>query len=168
MIGIKKKAAVFFRKNELLFLAKFFAIFLVLQYLLAAFEPFFIENSLASLEASILGLDSKGNAVYVGEIPFVVSPNCSGLLSAAVFAAIVFSLRKPDLKGKIITAAIGAVSLFLLNIGRLYVVLASGKAYGVQAAEAVHVLSWFFVFGAVMAIWYVLAKKGNGKLDGLI
>jgi len=165
VIGIKGKA---FRKNELLFLLKFFAVFLALQYLLVAFEPFFLESSLASFEAGLLGLKSEGNIIYISGNPFVVSPNCSGLLSAAVFAAIVFSLRKPGIKGKIVTAAIGAVSLFILNIGRLYVVLASGKAYGVQFAETVHMLSWFFVFGAVIAIWYVLAKKSHGSLDGLL
>ena len=146
-------------QKQFLFLAKFFIIFALLQALILHANLSFVEQSLALLEAKILGLESFGNKVFVNGEIFSIDANCTGLLSAAIVAAIVFSLSKPGFEKKILIFLCCAVLLFLLNIPRLFLALWAAKEFGATAAETVHVVTWFSTAALILLFWYFLTKK---------
>jgi exosortase/archaeosortase family protein len=154
--------------GECLFFLRFFSIVAVSQALLIVFEPYWLESLIASAEAALLGLRSTGNIIYMEGQPFAISANCTGLLSSSVFAAIVFSLRKPELKKKIAIALAGISALFALNFVRVYLVMAAGNILGMQWLNTAHLLSWFAMFGAVLGAWYFLTKKSAGGISGML
>jgi exosortase/archaeosortase family protein len=145
------------------FTLKFFIIFALLYALLFMLDFSIIENWLASLEAGFLGIQAFGNQVQVGEGLFAITESCIGLFSGIVLAAIVFACKKPSLKLKAGIAVLGIALLFLINILRVYFVLLAGKAFGIQAAELVHVASWLAMTAIIIGTWYYLTKKISGK-----
>ncbi|MBN2127720.1 MAG: archaeosortase/exosortase family protein, partial [Candidatus Diapherotrites archaeon] len=128
-------------KKSIEFAIKFFLIYFVLQFLIYFFDLSFLENAIASFIAGILSLSVSGNAISFNETLFIITPNCTGLVSASVLSAVVFSLKKPELKEKIKIFLIGAVLLFLINLIRIYFVILAGIYF--NAAELMHVISWF-------------------------
>jgi len=151
-----------FAKKSAFFLVKFFAIYAVLQaaILAAPLQP--LESSIAAMEAGLLGEKSEGNIVFIGENRAEIASSCTGLLGISVLASIIFSLKKPNLKKKAGLLAIGAAILFPLNIARVYLVLASGRAFGFGFLETMHVATWFVMSAAILGIWYWLTKKTAG------
>jgi exosortase/archaeosortase family protein len=146
-------------KKQALFLVKFFAIFFVLQAIILFLSLNFLEQSLASFEAGLLGLQVNGNTVFVNGNSFSVDANCTGLLSVAILAAIVFSLRKPKLEKKFLVFFVSGALLLLLNVPRLFFVLWAAKEYGVSVAEAVHELSWFSTGIFILFFWFFATRK---------
>lgn len=156
-------------KKEALFLAKFFAITIAAQALLILFEPVPLENAIAMTSGRLLGLESNGNAVYTANGEFIISQNCTGLLSAAAFAAIVFSLKKPSFKEKALsTLAAGATIVAAINPLRLLIVIEAGNLFGMEIADAVHIASWFLMFFAVMWLWMQSIRKKRLTAEELI
>ena len=149
-------------KKELVFLVKFFAIYLALQAAIIIAPLGWLQAGIASLEAGILGLKSAGNAIYAGGGTFLIAANCTGLVSASILAAVVFSLKRPELKKKLFVFAAGAIALLLLNLVRLYLVLFSALGFGIVWADAVHTISWFTTAALVLAAWYFGTKKLAG------
>ena len=143
------------QKKALFFLAKFFAIFLVLEALIYFIGFSALKQWLAGIEAGFLGLQAQGNIIG----GFEIGSSCTGLVSIAILAGIVFGLRKPELKKKILVFAIGAVALLIVNIARVFLVLWIGQNIGLQAAETAHVISWFAMTAVILALWLVLTKK---------
>ncbi len=148
-----------FRKKAVVFLVKFFVIYAVLQtiILIAPIEP--LQNSIASLQASWLGLEVTGNTIDFGAHQFEIVPNCTGLVGISVLAAIIFSLRKPKMKKKLSLMGIGAVILFPLNLLRVYLVILTAVSFNPAAAEILHITTWFVTSAAILIIWYYLTKK---------
>ncbi len=151
-------------RKELVFLAKFFAIYFVLQWLVLAAPLGALQQLIAAVEAGWLGLNTAGNIVQAGNGFFEISASCTGLVSASVLAAVVFSLKKPAAKEKVVLFAVGAVVLFLLNFARVYLVLAIAIGYGVELAELAHTVSWFSTAVLVLILWYVGTKR-LAKID---
>ncbi len=146
-------------QKQLLFLARFFIIFAVLQALVLAASLNSVEQAIALFEAKMLGLQSQGYIVFVGAERFSIDANCTGLLSTAVVAAIVFSLSKPELKKKLTIFFSAGLLLFALNIPRLYLVLWTAKEFGAAAAETVHVITWFSTAAFILLLWFFATKK---------
>ena len=157
-------------RKEIVFLAKFFLIYALLQALIQ-FSPLYpLEKFIAGIEANAAGLESSGNAIRTINGDFAINASCTGLVSAGVLAAIIFSLRKPGLKTKLLLLAAGAIALFLLNLARVYVVVLVAVNYGTGAAEFAHVTSWFATAAFILAAWILGIKKIAGIRDfsGLI
>ena len=146
-------------RKELVFLVKFFAIYLALQAAIILAPLGWLQNFIASLEAGLLGLESAGNIIQAGGGTFTIAANCTGLVSASILAAVVFSLKKPECKKKLLVFAAGAVALMLLNIVRLYIVLLIASDSGMQWADTAHTVSWFTTAALVLAAWYFGTKK---------
>jgi len=159
---IKASDSEFFGKS-LRFCVKFLIVFAVLYAILLALDFSFIENPIASFEASLLGLQSSGNAVFINDSVFYITSSCIGLFSGIVLAAIIFACKKPSLKLKVLSLLAGAIALFLLNLARLYFVLAIGKAYGFEAADLAHTISWFATSAFILIAWYLLTERTVGK-----
>ncbi len=163
-IGAKKSIFVksSFAKNEIvLFLAKFLVIFFILTFLINSVDLSFFSEKEAALVAGVVGLQSQGNAVFLSEKTFFVTNNCLGLITASILAALIFSFKKPDLKKKLGLFAAGFVLIMVVNVFRLWFVLFS--ATNGFDAELVHTVTWFFMSGVVLFIWYYGSKKCFGK-----
>ena len=151
-----------FKQKSAIFLVKFFFIYAILQasILLIPLEP--LQNSIAGFEASALGLKAIGNVIEYESHGFEIVANCTGLMSISVLAAIIFSLRKPDLKKKLLFFATGAIVLFPLNLVRIYLVIRAAMVLGVEFSETLHVLTWFTTSALILATWYYSTKKFVG------
>tara|TARA_Y100000310_G_scaffold280829_1_gene300833 strand:+ start:3596 stop:4006 length:411 start_codon:yes stop_codon:yes gene_type:complete len=131
--------------------------------MLAPLSP--LQNAIAGFEAGLLGLARDGNVIGIAGGLFVVSASCTGLVSASVLAAIIFSLKKPVLKKKLVIFATGAIALFLLNLVRVYIVLLVAINFGSAAADLAHTISWFSTAALILAAWYLGMKKLIGIKD---
>ena len=147
-------------RKLLFFCIKFFVIFFVLEFIIDSVELSFFTNALASMTAAILGASSTGNIVLLAGNTFVVTNSCTGLISTSILAAIIFSLKKPEMIKKIALFVAGLAALVLLNIPRVALVVYS-PLLGLDA-DTVHVLTWFVMSAAVLLIWYYGTKKITG------
>lgn len=165
-LGVKKMID----KKSFVFLSKFFAFFGFFQWMLFVVDTSWLQNFLAGIEAGLLGLARNGNILFIGREAYAIVPSCTGLVSAIVLGAIVFSLKKPSMKEKTGIFSIGVIVLLLVNIVRVYIVLLVGKEFGVQAADTVHVATWFAMSGAIIWAWYFFTKKMTGikNFDGFL
>lgn len=150
------------RKN-LFFVLKFFLIFIVLSTLIVYTDLSVLTSAIAFIEAKAIGLPYYENLLLTNGTVFEINNHCIGLLSIAIFASVVFALKKPVLKKKVKIFLIGAIALFPINIVRITLVLLIGKGYGAEAAELMHLISWFLMTGFIMLLWYYLTVKEIGK-----
>ena len=152
-------------KKQAVFLLKFFALFGLAHFLLYAVDISFLQAVLAKTEAGLLGLRSNESLVFISKQAFEITPSCTGLVSGITLGALVFSLKKPEMKKKLPIFLAGAAGLFILNFLRVYFVLLSGIWYGVGVAESVHVASWLAMTAGIIGSWYFLTKKITGIKD---
>ncbi len=147
-----------FKKKAIVFLLKFFALYAVMQFLILVAPLGFLQEFIAATEATMLGLEAKGSTILFNDHRFEIVANCTGLMSISVLAAIVFSLKKPELKKKIGLLAAGAAILFPLNLLRVYFVLLAATT-NPNIAESLHMLTWFAMSAAILILWYCLTKR---------
>ena len=150
-------------KKEKYFLIKFFSIFGVLEVIIHAAPIGFLQEFIASTQAEFFGLVNNGTQIFVTGGLFEIVPSCTGLVSASVLAAIIFSLKKPEIKEKITIFAAGLISLLVLNYFRVLLVVWSGKEFGLGLAELIHIISWFSTAALIIALWYYFTKKTTGE-----
>ena len=146
-------------KSAIVFVINFFIIFAVLEAGIYFLDFGFIENPLAQLEGNLTGLTVQRNQLFLGQGVFEIGSSCSGLVSLSILFAVVFALRKPELKKKIQIFIAGAVLLFVINIFRIFLVLLIGKQFGFQAAELAHEISWVATAAFILIFWYYFTKK---------
>lgn len=149
-------------RKELVFLTKFFIIFFALQFIILALPLMPLKNFIAGTAAGFLGMQSNGSTIAWDSHSFEITNNCTGLVSGAILAAVIFSLKKPDLKKKLAMAIAGALMLFLLNFPRIWLVLWSAQNYGAGFAESLHEITWITTALIVLIIWFVATKKIAG------
>lgn len=147
------------KKKIALFLAKFFAIFAVFEFLLQVVDISFFQEGITAFQAGLLGLRFEKISIFLNGSTFLITPSCTGLVSTIILGAIIFSLKKPELKQKTAIFFAGTALLMVANQFRLYFVLLSGKFWGAQTAEIVHVASWFATTVAIIFAWYYFTKK---------
>ncbi len=148
-----------FKKKAIIFLIKFFVIYTILQFLILALPLEFVENGIAEIEANAIGARAEGNMIEGREQSFQIVPNCTGLVGISILAAIIFSLRKPELKKKLVLLGIGTVILFPLNLLRIYFVLRVSILSNAEIGEILHMTTWFISAATILVIWYYLTKK---------
>ncbi len=146
-------------KTIAVFLAKFFAVYFALQFLILVVDLSFLENGLAALEGNWVQATVEGNRIVLKEGLFEINAQCTGLVSGIILAAVVFSLKKPGWRKKFKLWVLGAMALFLLNIARVYLVLVVAKQYGLYWAEVTHQVSWFSTAVFILGIWLLLSKR---------
>ena len=145
--------------NKIVFLAKFFALFFVLQLLILIADLSILQNAISSGISDMAGLEYYGKFVMVKDGAFEITPSCTGLVSAAILASIIFSLRKPGMKNKFLLFFAGAIMLFAVNYFRVLFVVIAGKEFGIEAAEMLHIISWFVMSAGIIIVWYWFTKK---------
>lgn len=149
------------QKKHLVFIAKFTAIFLFLEFIVFN-NMVFIQEFIAQSQAQILGLESVGRFVFVKDGAFEIVPECTGIVSTSILAGIVFSLRKPELKKKLGIFFAGFLILLAVNYLRVMGIIWLGNEFGMGYAEIMHITSWFATSGIVLALWYYFTKKISG------
>lgn len=146
-------------KPGIIFLAKFFVVFFVFEWLLTFLRAEPLQDFIASSQAAFFGLKTSTNLIFVEDGIFEINSSCTGLVSSIILGAIVFSLKKPELPKKIAIFLSGALLLVFLNYFRVMAVIFVGVHYGMRAAEIVHVISWFSTTAFVIGIWYLFTKR---------
>jgi len=146
-------------KKSIEFLVKFFVIFAVLQAIIWVAPLGALNEWITGFEAGLLGLEHSGNELFSFDAKYIISNSCTGLVSGSILAAIVFALKKPELKKKIGIFLIGLALLFAINLIRVYFVVLAGVKYGFDAAELLHTISWFVMSGLIIGVWFLLTKK---------
>jgi exosortase/archaeosortase family protein len=146
-------------KKEIIFLAKFFFIFAVLQTAILALDMSLLSETIAKTEAIALGLESYGKLITVNNELYSIDANCTGVLSMAIVASIVFSLSKPRLKEKTRIFLSTSLVLFLLNLLRILLVLWTAKTFGPGPTGTVHIIAWFSTAAFILGLWYYSTKK---------
>jgi exosortase/archaeosortase family protein len=146
-------------KKNVLFLLKFFVIFIAMVLVIEVSDFGIIQKPITFITATLSGLEFSDISVFVKDGIFLITEFCTGFLSIAVVASIVFALKKPDFSKKIAIFVASAISLFFLNIVRIFLVLEVGKNFGIKAAELFHIVSWFSTAGLIIIAWYYFTKR---------
>ncbi len=151
--------------KNILFLVKFFAIFALLQTAVSILPLQPLNEWIAGTESILTGIENHGNKIPYDGTNFVITNSCTSLVSGSILAAIVFALRKPELKKKIELFAIGALALFAVNLLRVYLVILIGINFGTAAGDLSHTISWFAMSALIITLWFYLTKKRAGIKD---
>ena len=149
-------------KEEAGFIIKFSAIFALSEFILVYGDFTALQNIITAGVSNYFALEYAQNLIFVPGGTFAIVSSCTGLVSIAVLAAIVFSLKKPELWQKAAIFIVGASLLFALNYVRLFLVIWAGKEYGLLAGEIVHIISWFTTAAFVIGLWYYLTRRLTG------
>jgi len=150
------------QKGLLIFLIKFFVIFIILSTLIEFANLLFLREFITFISASYLSLPFSGTTIFVENSIFLVSSSCTGLVSSAILVALLFSSKKPTPISKIFLAIFGVCLLLLLNVPRVMLVLVTAKL-GFDA-DLVHTITWFIMSAFVLVIWYY-GNKSIGVKD---
>lgn len=154
-LGISKE-----NKNILKFLFKFLLIFLTLFFIIEIINLSFLNNFLSEKVAKIFNLNYAENIIFGGEVNFIITNFCTGLVSISILAGIIFSFKKPIMTNKIIFFVLGALILLIANFFRIiFVILMASVGFD---AELVHTITWFLMSFIILVFWFY----GNKKLLG--
>jgi len=151
------KSSSLHKKKLVLFVVKFFVIFGVANAFIELADLNFLTTAIAQIAGGFLGFAVNGSAVIAGAHSFLITNSCTGLVSASILGAIIFSLKKPSTKIKLTLFIWGAIALLLFNIPRVMLVLLA--AQNGFDAEIVHEFTWFVMSAIVLAIWYFGTKR---------
>lgn len=161
----RKQDSYFFKSNKpiLVFLAKFFLIFIALEVLINSIDMSILTNNLTVLVANFFNLPYYDSTILVNSSSFLISNSCTGLVSLAILASITFPLKQMELKKRLGIVLAGAFLLLILNIPRIGLVIYAGIS-GFDA-ELVHELTWFLMSAVILLIWYFGIKFVEKKKD---
>jgi exosortase/archaeosortase family protein len=143
-------------RDAIYFLIKFFIIFFVLQTIIISLDLSFINYFITFISASYLNLPFLNNIIFVNGVMFKVTNSCTGLISSALLAAIIFSQKKSLEFRKIKYFVFGVLFLLIINVPRIMLVLLF--AIIGQDANFVHALTWFFMSFIALFVWYLSEK----------
>ncbi len=148
-----------FKKNKMLvFLIKFFAIFFVLSNLINILDLTFLLNIITKISANYLSLQFAGNQIFVNTSVFIVTNSCTGLVSTAILAAVIFALKKPKIRQKLKLFIFGTLLLLVINVPRIILILFVAKVGSIDP-DLVHTLTWFLMSFLILIIWYFGTKS---------
>lgn len=148
------------KRKMALFVTKFFLIYSVLYALILLTNTFYIEEGLAKALHYFTGKGMlEGNTIMFDGEGFQINESCTGLVSASILAALVFSLPKPEAWKKTLIVLCGALIMLAVNFFRVTGVITLGYYYGAETAEILHIASWFLTSGILLIVWYYLNKK---------
>lgn len=147
----------------LFFLAKFFLIYIILYVLLLTIHAEPLQYAIAAIESHWTGLEQDGFLILLktGE-SFLISEQCTGLVSAITLTALIWAGRKPSIRKKIILNAGGLLILLIINLVRIYAVIQVGQSSGMEMAELAHQTSWYAMTIIIIGLWYVGMTKWSG------
>jgi len=155
-------------KAILVFVIKFFLLFVILFLLISFSNLTFLNNFFAEYSAKIFGLEYFSNIIFGENINFVITNFCTGLVSVAILFSIIFAFKKPILINKSIIFVLGALILLIFNFFRILFVIFMAKI-GFDA-ELIHSITWFVMSFLILFFWFYVNKLllGYKKLNELL
>lgn len=146
--------------KEKIFLFKFFLVYFVGYLVLEFFLPtFFIQNWLAQFVGNFFGLVISENIIFTSMGLFVITKDCTGLLSFLLLVSIVFSTKKLNYIHRFVQLFVGFFLLFGINIIRIIFIVQLGLFFGMDVANIVHSLTWFLMAAIILFYWLFTTKK---------
>ena len=150
-------------KSIIIFLTKFFSIFIVLEILINIINLTFLTNTITFLVANFFNLPYTNSTIFINTYSFIITNSCTGLVSLAILCAITLPLKRMELKKRALILVIGALFLLTLNIPRIGLVIYAGLI-GFDA-ELVHEFTWFLMSAIILLIWYYGIKLIQKEKD---
>lgn len=147
----------------MIFFFKFIVLFFVFVGIVHLLDTTVLESGIAALIADSFYLQYSANRIFVGPYSLVINKECSGMLSISIWLSLMLSL-KMDRKLKIISIVLGSAALFTANIIRLYFVIGIATLFP-YLIDAAHITSWFAMLFVILAIWFVIIRKKEVKIE---
>jgi exosortase/archaeosortase family protein len=94
---------------------------------------------------------------------FIISEDCTGWKSVMFLFALIFAVKGPKLRNRLVGLGFGVVVIFAGNMARIIATVLAERALGLQAAMLLH--DWLFRLGLVVlvlglwAFWLVYLNK---------
>lgn len=99
------------------------------------------------------------NAIIVSDYSFSIISACTALIAYILLTVLILTTRKITLKERIKLFFIGSLGIYLMNILRIFILIAIYLEYGKNYFEAVHLVFWHLVSTLIVAlIWIVLVE----------
>ncbi len=135
------------RGDYLRLVVLFFALYILLRYTLGLL----LVRPTASLLSILLGCSTNGGTVICGDYAYEIIPECTGIVSIALFLALLYVFRIPRSRA-LRAAVLGSLALYLLDVARVYVLIRF--THSITAFDFWHTVSWFVA--PVLIVAYVL------------
>jgi exosortase/archaeosortase family protein len=135
------------RGDYLRIVVVFFVFYVILRYSFGLL----LERPTAQLVSFLLGCNTDGNTIICGHNAYEIVPECTGIVSLALFYALLYVLK---VRGRKLWRAVafGTVFLYLLDVLRVYTLIRFTGS--ISAFDVAHTLSWFISPAIIVA--YVL------------
>ena len=162
-INIKNSLNKSNKKKILIFLLKFFGVFIILEAIINLIDLSLLTNFITKIVANFFNLPYLNSTIFVNSSSFIVTNSCTGLVSLAILIAITLPLKRMQLKKRALVVAIGALLLLTLNIPRIGLVIYSGLI-GFDA-NLVHEVTWYLMSVIILLIWFFGIKFIQNEED---
>jgi exosortase/archaeosortase family protein len=97
-----------------------------------------------------------GNTISIGEQSFTIISACTALIAYILLAVLVLTTRKLE---RLKIFFIGAGAIYLMNILRIFILIAVYVQFGKNYFDAVHLIFWHIVSTLFVAIiWICLVE----------
>lgn len=137
-----------------------FSIFFIIPYLLIIYN-FIPTNDINLFLAQTIhswlpsqNIYLSGTTIVSETISFLIVPDCSGLVMIAMFFALI-AASNGSLKHKLISLALFSPLLFVFNIFRLFLTIATAFNFGKLAFEVMHLSLWIYDSVVVISFWLI-------------
>ena len=113
-------------------------------------------TNLTALALNALGMHTTTDGTSVTIIDpnspfrFIISEDCTGWKSVMFLFALIFAVRGPKLKSRLLGLGFGSLVIFAGNMARIIVTVLAERAYGLQTAMLLH--DWLFRLGLVALV----------------
>jgi len=149
--------------SPLEFLARFSAAFLASYLFLLFLSPLFLEEWFTLLQYNLLllagiAVKTQSNYILMDTGTFLLSESCIGIVSSSMIIGLVFGAVGVKPKNKALIAFYGITTMASINAARVFAVLYVGALNGIEAAELLHVTSWFVMALGTALVWYYFVK----------
>jgi len=136
---------------------------LCLFYLLELYLP--LEVPVVKLFNTLGYVDASGKTSFNG-VDILIDYQCSGFFSIFVFLAFIFSpISTIPLRRKFWVFLLGSITLYLLNILRLFLLFWLMPYIGL---ENMHIIGWFLMSIGIFCLWYFWGlEKDNRKTNSI-
>ncbi|NPA76168.1 MAG: hypothetical protein GXN93_00225 [Candidatus Diapherotrites archaeon] len=135
------------RGDYLRLVVYFFVLYAALRFTLGLL----LQAPTAHILSVLLGCSAQGNVLACGPYAYEIIPECTGVVSIALFLALLLVMRIP--RSTAVRAAIlGSIALYLLDIVRVYLLVRF--THSISAFDFWHMVSWFV--SPILIVAYVL------------
>ncbi len=135
------------RGEYLRLIALFFVLYIALRYTLGSL----LIRPTTSFLSFLLGCSGNGETLVCGDYAYEIIPECTGIVSIALFLALLYVFRVPRSRA-LRVVLFGSIALYLLDVARVYALIRF--THSISAFDFWHTVSWFVA--PILIVAYVL------------